>query len=120
MERDLEAAPLIGTSVTRRQSKLVLTCFAGLVTLLIIVFFVAWLPAAKVPDSHRRHHHPAHKNSSSLPVVRRPHARACSSCTQMSKILWFLLWLFALESAMHSLLGLLSPLADLRACRAAA
>lgn len=69
MERDPEAAPLIAPGVTKRQSHLVVKCFAGLAVLLLVLYFAMWLPAGKadIPDRHRR---PSHKSNTSLPVVR--------------------------------------------------
>jgi len=68
MERDPEAAPLIAPGVTKRQSHLVVKCFAGLAVLLLVLYFAMWLPAGKadIPDRHRR---PSHKSNTSLPVV---------------------------------------------------
>ena len=70
MEPDQEAAPLLPPGVTKRQSKLVLKCFAGLVVLLLVLVFAVWLPAAGKADIPDRHRHPGHKRNTSLPVVR--------------------------------------------------
>ncbi len=77
MEPDPEAAPLLPPGVTKRQSKLVLKCFAGLVVLLLVLVFAVGLPAAGKADIPDRHHHPGHKGNTSLPVVRS--GSTCSS-----------------------------------------